>query len=472
MKRGSILDVEIVDYAFEGKGVARIELEDGRKFVIFVNRAYPGDKVKVQVMRKRKSYAEAKIVEFIYKSDMHVEARCSHYGVCGGCKQQDMDYPLQVNFKTEQVKDIFRKIGGFDDVTCYPAIGCEKIFFYRNKMEFSFAKYRWLTEEEVASEEEIENREFALGLHIPRMFEKVLDLKACYLQSEESNRILTFTREFFKQRNETIYSTKTHDGYLRHLVIKHASNTDDLMVNLVTSEDRPELMEEYTEVLLKEVPTITNVINNINTKKAQVALGDYEKVYFGPGFIYDKIGEFKYRISANSFFQTNTNQARLLYDKAVEYAKSTKDDVVFDLYSGAGTIGIYLSKNAREVYGFETVEPAVKDAFINIDLNGVTNYKPLTANLDKSFLPVMEENNVPKPDIIVADPPRGGMHPGTVKDILELMPKRIVYISCNPATQARDIQLLAEGGYKLLEMTPVDMFPHTYHIENVALLEL
>lgn len=471
MRKGEIIELKIESYAFEGKGIAKIRKDDNteKPFVIFVHGAYPGEKVTARITKVKKSFAEAKAEKIITPSIERVNPKCKYFGTCGGCKQQNLDYSAQTKYKQLQVEDIFKRLGGFVNYIAEPILPSEKIFFYRNKMEFSFAEKRWLTLEEINSGEEIDSY-FALGLHIPKMFNKVLDIDECFLQSEESNKILNLTRRFFKERKTTIYSTKTHSGYLRNLVIKQSHHTNDLMVNLVTSEDNERLFTEYTNLLIDEIPSITTVINNINMKKAQVAIGDYEKVYYGSGFIFDEIGEYKFRISANSFFQTNTLQAANLYNVAVDFAQFLPKDIVYDLYSGAGTIAIYISKFVKEVHGFESVEPAIDDAKTNAELNGVKKFKPNLADLNKSFLPIIEENNIPKPTVIIADPPRSGMNPKTVKDILQLSPEKIVYVSCNPATQVRDIKLLSEGGYKLQKIKPVDMFPHTFHIENVALL--
>lgn len=472
MKKGTKLELKIEDYAFEGKGLSRIEQEGtDKKFVVFVQGAYPGDKVIAQIRKKKKSYAEARLIEILEPSDYRTDARCNYFGTCGGCKAQDMDYGVQVQYKEKQVRDIFERMGGLTGFEFLPIVPSEKIYFYRNKMEFSFADRRWITEEEVASGEEIPDRDFALGLHIPRIYDKVLDIKECFLQSEISNDILNFTRDFFKSREVKIYSTKTHEGYLRNLVIKSAHHTGELMVNLVTASEDTDLISQYGAELKKNFPQITTFINNINLRKAQVAVGDYENVIFGPGFIYDYIGKKKYRVSANSFFQTNTLQAEKLYDIAVGFGEFRPDDVVYDLYSGAGTIAIYLSEKVKEVYAVEAVEAAVADAKINMELNNVHNMQFIKADLNKSFYPIAEKHNFPKPDVIVADPPRSGMNPKTVADIIKLSPDRIVYVSCNPTTQIRDIKEFIENGYELLKVRPVDMFPHTYHIENVALLK-
>jgi len=473
LKKGDIIELSIEDYAFEGKGVAKINIElegEIKKFVVFVNGTYPGDVVKAEIRRKKKSYAEAIVSEFIKKAPERISAKCTYFGVCGGCKAQDLDYDTQVKYKADQVRDVFERIGGLSGFEILPPLKAPRIFFYRNKMEFSFADKRWLYPHEISGENEIVDRNFALGLHIPRMFDKVLDINECFLQSEESNKILNFTREFFKSRGETIYSTKIHEGYLRHLVIKQSFFTNDLMVNLVTSESKPDLFKEYTDSLIEIIPGITTIINNVNEKKSQTAYGDYEIIYHGDGYIFDTIGDYKFRISANSFFQTNTIQAEFLYKTALEFAGLTGEEVVYDLYSGAGTISIYVSVKAREVIGFETVDPAVEDAVFNAGLNNIDNVNFVNANLDKSFLHFLKEYKIPAPDVIIADPPRSGMNPKTVNDILTLMPPKIVYVSCNPSTQARDIKLLCDGGYRLVQYQPVDMFPHTYHVENVALL--
>jgi 23S rRNA (uracil1939-C5)-methyltransferase len=395
---------------------------------------------------------------------------CKYFGVCGGCKQQDLKYEIQLKYKAEQVKDIFERIGGLKDFEILPIVPSEKIFYYRNKMEFSFADKRWLWPNEIEEKDEIKDQNFALGLHIPRMFDKVLDINECYLQSEESTRILNFTRDFFKSKGTTIYSTKTHKGYLRNLVIKQSHHTNDLMVNLVTSKLDEQLFGKYADEVLKFEPKITTIVNNVNEKKAQIAIGDFEQVFYGNGVIFDKIGQFLFRISPNSFFQTNTIQAENLYKTALDFAGFSGDEIVYDLYSGAGTISIFVSPSVKEVYAFESIEDAVKDAHTNVELNKITNVHFELADLNKSFLPVVEQKSIPKPDIVISDPPRAGMNPKTVIDIIELSPEKIVYVSCNPATQARDIKLLTEAGYKLIKIRPVDMFPHTYHIENVALL--
>ena len=470
MKKGDLLELQIEKYVFEGKGISKISKNfgDEKNFVVFVDGSYPGDNIKAKLTKIRKSYAEAKVVDILSPSIDRVKARCKYFGFCGGCSQQDLAYEAQLKYKQLQVEENFTKSIG-NEIEILPIISSDNPFFYRNKMEFSFADKRWLMQNEIQSGKDLE-KDFALGLHIPNIYDKVLDIDVCFLQSELSNRILNFTRDFFKKRNIPAYSTKTHSGFLRNLVIRQSFHTLDLMVNLVTAYEDDTLIKNYSEELLKNFPEITTIVNNINQKKASVATGDYEIVYYGDGFITDMIGEYTFRISANSFFQTNTSQAEKLYQTAMDFAELQGNEIVYDLYSGAGTIAIYISKRAKEIIAFESVESAINDANINAGLNDIQNVTFINADLYKSFLPLIKVNNLPHPGVIILDPPRSGLHKNTVDDVIKLNPEKIVYVSCNPATQLRDIKLFSEAGYKLLKIRPVDMFPHTYHIENVGLL--
>jgi 23S rRNA (uracil1939-C5)-methyltransferase len=477
LKKGDLLELNIEGYAFEGKGISKINREvpskEGivsKKFVIFVDGSYPGDRVTALITKIRSSYAEAKVKELIVKSPIRTEPVCKYFGICGGCKSQNLQYEHQIAFKESQVRELFERIGGFSGFEILPIISSEKTYFYRSKMEYSFSDKRWLTIEEISSGGEVPDRDFALGLHIPGMFDKVLDIDGCWLQSELSNDILTFTKKFFVDRKISAHSIKEHTGMLRNLVIKQSFRTGDLMVNLVVNEENEQLFSSYKESLCERFPQITTLVYNINRKLSQVAYGDYEIVAFGPGYIYDMIGDYKFRVSANSFFQTNSAQAENLYSIALNFADINGTETVYDLYSGAGTIPIFISEKVKRVYGFESALPAIEDAEKNIELNSISNFVPLIADLNKSLIPLVESKNLPAPDVVIADPPRSGMNPKTVADLLELSPEKIVYISCNPATQARDVKLLCAEKYRLVKLQPVDMFPHTYHIENVALL--
>ncbi len=472
MKKFEELVVTLDTFAFEGKSIARV---DG--FVVFVDGGVPGDEVRVNIRKVKKQHAEASVVEVLKKSILRVEPPCPHFGTCGGCKWQHVGYQAQLDFKRQHVIDALERIGGFTGMQVNPTIGSEDVYFYRNKMEFSFGN-RWLTRAELDAqtsnpEPRTEREQFALGMHIPQRFDKIVDINECHLQSQVSNRILNLVRQFCLDHQLTIYSTFTHTGYLRNLVIRQSVHTNELMVNLVTSDDRPELLTALSSTLLAAIPSITTIVNNITQRKSQVAVGDYEKVCHGSGFITETIGKRTYRISANSFFQTNTKQAERLYDTAKRMANLQREDVVFDLYSGTGTIALHIADDVREVVGVESVEPAVVDARKNATANGVGNCTFILGDLkdrltkDRAWL-----QNHPKPNVLIIDPPRAGMHEKVVREVVDMHPERIVYVSCNPTTQARDLKLMcADADYAIVEVQPVDMFPHTYHIENVVSLK-
>jgi 23S rRNA (uracil1939-C5)-methyltransferase len=466
MKRDEELVVGISDFATGGQSLARI---DG--LVVFVPGTVPGDTVKVRVRRVKKNYLEAEQLGLLKASPLRTEPRCSHFGLCGGCKWQQASYEAQLDFKRRQVVDALERIGGFRGVSVAGAIGSDDRYFYRNKMEFSFGP-KWVSREKFRSRGEPGPEELALGLHPAGLFSKVLDVDECFLQSPLSNRILQLVRRFALEKNLSFYSTLTHTGYLRHLVIREGKRTGDVMVNLVTSEERGDLMGELGDRLRAAVPEVGTFVNNITTRKSQVAIGEHEYVCFGPGFITEKLGGRKFRISANSFFQTNTSQAERLYEAAVRMAGLRSDDVVYDLYCGTGTITLFLAGHVSRVIGVEAVGAAVLDARSNAELNRVSNCffevgdLKEKLNADRQW---MERHGLPT--VVILDPPRSGAHGKVIQRILELHPERIVYVSCNPATQARDLKLLcADGSYFITGVQPVDMFPHTEHIECVVSL--
>jgi len=472
MKRGDILDVGVDAVAFEGKSVARLE-----GFVIFVRGGVPGDTVRVRVAAAKKSFAEADVIEVLRPSALRTPPRCRHFGPCGGCRWQHVTYEAQLGFKRQHVVDALERIGGFSGLDVAPTLGADDPFYYRNKMEFSFGD-RWLTDEEMAASgggkgARAAELRFALGLHIPGRYDRVLDLEECWLQSELSARIVNDVRSFCAGNSLPVYSTATESGYLRNLVIREGKRTGDRMVNIVTRDDRPDIMRLMTSRLLAEFPAITTIVNNITRRKSQVAIGDTERVYHGNGTITEQIGTRTYRISANSFFQTNTVQAEKLYDTARRMADPGPGDVVFDLYSGTGTIALHVADRARAVIGIESVEQAVRDANGNAALNGVTNCTFLLGDLkDTLGSSRTSGSGLPHPDIVITDPPRAGMHGKVLNELRILHPRRIVYVSCNPATQARDLKTLCEDRwYSIEEIQPVDMFPHTYHVENVVSLK-
>lgn len=472
MKKNDIVNVTIDKYVFEGKGIGKIvnAPDELSGFVIFVSFAYPGDVLSVRLIKIKKNYAEGIIEEILTPSPLRITPRCKHFGDCGGCKNQDLNYRSQAEFKEKQVKEIYDKLGGFTDANILPILSSKQEFFYRNKMEYSFSHKRWLTKKDKREKNNLSNAP-ALGLHVPRNFEKVLDLEECFLQSEESYKILLFTKEYFFSRNISVYRNDEHTGFLRNLVIREGKGTGNRMVNLVTFYRDEDLMQKYTAALLQEFGSkISTVVNNINSKKAMIAVGETEYIDFGPGYIEDTIGGYVFRISANSFFQTNTLQAEHLYNTALRFAGLTGKEVVYDLFCGAGTITLYISGSAKEVHGFEIAESSVLNANTNKVLNGNTNTFFYKTDLNRPLLDTVKKLRLPKPDVIIVDPPRSGLHKNTIEDILQLLPERIVYVSCNPATQVRDLKFLVPEHYSIENVLPVDMFPHTYHIECVTLL--
>jgi 23S rRNA (uracil1939-C5)-methyltransferase len=480
LKRGDEIVLKVDDAAFEGRTIGRHE-----GFVVFVDGAVPGDSVKVRLLKVKKSYAEARVVSVEQPSPHRVPPRCRHFGPCGGCKWQHVDYPAQLRFKQQHVVDAFERIGGFINPPVQPIIGSDDIFFYRNKMEYSFADKEWLETpppkddrvhltDYAPSQSEIRDQksEIYLGLHVPQRYDKVLEITECHLQSSLSNDILNFVRSFARRENLPVYSSDDDVGYLRFLVIRESKRTHELMVNLVTFEDRPEIMKQLNRELLQAVPAVTTLVNTINSKKAQIAFGDRERVYSGEGMIHEKLGNLMFTISAGSFFQTNTVQAEKLYTVAKNLAVFKTTDVVWDLYSGTGSIALFMSNAVSTVIGVESVSAAVEDAERNARANQITNCSFVHGDLkDRLTKDTDWITSHQKPDVMIIDPPRSGMHPKVVEEIAEIAPPRIVYVSCNPATQARDIKLLA-ARYEILALQPVDMFPHTYHIENVAQLVL
>jgi len=465
MQKGDEIVLTIESLSGDGKTVAR---QNG--MVFFVEDAVPGDTVRARIWKLKKSYTEARAIELIKPSVNRVQPRCKHFGICGGCQWQNLSYETQLQSKRQQVVDAFERIGGFHNPEVLPVIGCESPYFYRNKMEFTFSGHRWFTDEEMLRTEEQE-RELALGLHVPQRYDKVVNIEECWLQSEGSSAIVNTVRDVCQKLNLSVYSTKTHEGYLRHLVIREGKRTGEVMVNLVTTYELHDSMQNITNTLLKQFPEITTIVNNITERKSMVAFGDRENVYHGAGFITERLGAFTFRISANSFFQTNTLQAERLYEVVKEFAELHPADVVYDLYSGTGTIAIYLSDNVERVIGIEVVESAIADAERNAELNTIANCYFLQGDLKETLTKESELlKEHARPTIVVADPPRSGMHPNVIKQIVKLSPLRVVYVSCNPATQARDARLLADGGYALQRIQPLDMFPHTDHVEAVALL--
>ncbi|MFZ0449991.1 MAG: 23S rRNA (uracil(1939)-C(5))-methyltransferase RlmD [Desulfatiglandaceae bacterium] len=456
-RKGQTVELEIERMAYGGKGLARID-----NFVVFVRGAVPGDRVRAFISKKKRGFAEARVVELLSPSPDRVDAPCHYSPYCGGCQWQHIRYETQLSYKRSHVKEAVEHIGGLMDIPVHPVLPSKKQFAYRNKMEFSFSDRPWLLPEEM--ERGGTRGSFALGLHIPGAYQKVLDMDACLLQEQTGNEILRSVKRFAGESGAPIYGLKSHQGFWRFLTLRYSVAFDQWMVNVITSEERPDIMVSLAEDLASQFPNIATVANNINSRKASIAIGQQEKVYQGKGFIKDRIGRLTFRISPNSFFQTNSGTAEDLYGQVVKYAELSPTDRVLDLYSGTGTIPLFLAGHAQDVVGIEIVESAVMDARKNALANHIDNCRFICGDIREEMKSLSH-----RPQVLIIDPPREGMHKEVPAQILDLAPERIVYVSCNPTTLARDLALLAQR-YEILEIQPVDMFPHTYHIEAVARL--
>jgi len=455
VKKGQEVELDVCQIAFGGKGLARL---DG--LAVFVDEAIAGDRVLARVVKKKKSYAEARVVALIEPSPHRVAPPCPYASHCGGCTWQHMAYPQQLFFKQQHVREAFEHIALMQDVPVNPTMGTGRIFGYRNKMEFSCAERRWLLPEELGREDV--DAGIALGLHVPGTFHKVLDIEACLLQPEVGNRILCDVRDFIRSSPLPVYGLKSHEGFWRFLVLRHSVACDEWMVNIVTASEARDQVQPLADALTARYPNVVSVVNNISGRKSGVAVGEYEVLLQGRAAIRERIGDFEFELSANSFFQTNTPGAKLLYDTVKSYAGLSGGETVLDLYCGTGTIGIYLASEAKEVIGLEVVESAVADALRNCRHNGIENCRFVLGDIRRT-LPALGV----RPDVMIIDPPRAGMHADVLQQVIALGPRRIVYVSCNPATLARDMLLLKEA-YRVTAVQPVDMFPHTFHIEVVV----
>ena len=459
IKRGLQTEVEISDVAFGGRGLVRL---DG--MAVFVDQTVPGDRAIIRIVRKKKNYAEARVIDLIQSSPDRIIAPCEYSGFCGGCKWQFLKYEQQLIYKRQHVLDSLEHIGRIKDTLVHDTIPSELIFGYRNKMEFSCSDRRWLLPHELGQVDV--DIGFALGLHVPGTFHKVIDTRECLLQPNLGNDLMDEVRTFIRSSDQPVYGLRSHIGYWRFLVLRHSVAHDRWMVNIVTAEDRRESVQPLADRLRDRYPKVVSIINNITSRKAGVAVGDVEYTLAGSDIISDKIEGFEFEISANSFFQTNTRGAALLFKIVEKYAGLSGSETVLDLYSGTGTIPILLSEQSKAVTGIEIVESAVDDAEKNCRKNGISNCKFIRGDIRKCLSQIEQ-----RPDVLIIDPPRAGMHKDVVNQVLELGAGRLVYVSCNPATMARDLELMQET-YHLEEVQPVDMFPHTYHVEAVGKLKL
>lgn len=447
------------------KGVSVAKAPDGK--VIFIPNVVPGDVVDIQTLKKRKAYYEGKAVKFHELSEHRIEPICEHFGVCGGCKWQNMNYSQQLFYKQNEVKSHLQRIGKIELPEFESILGSEKQFFYRNKMEFGFSNSRWLTEQEIDAAENIDNRN-ALGFHIPKMWDKILDIKKCHLQEDPSNSIRNELRTFAIENKLEFFNPRNHEGLLRTLLIR-TSSTGEVMVLVQFFENQPENCKLVMNFLSEKFPEITSLQYVINNKPNDT-LYDQEIILFkGRDYILEEMEGLKFSINAKSFYQTNSAQAYELYKITRDFAGLTGNEIVYDLYTGTGTIAQFVSKNAKKVIGVESVPEAILDAKANAKRNEITNCEFFVGDMKVVFNDQFIEQHG-QPDVIITDPPRDGMHKDVIEQLLKIAPEKIVYVSCNSATQARDLALMDEK-YKVTRVRPVDMFPQTHHVENVVLLE-
>ncbi|MFB6317798.1 23S rRNA (uracil(1939)-C(5))-methyltransferase RlmD [Saccharicrinis sp. FJH54] len=456
-------NIEITDVGTEGKALARVD-----NMVVFTKNVVPGDIVDIQVNKKRKKYMEGFVTAIHKKSEIRAVPKCEHFGVCGGCKWQNLPYEEQLRYKTRHVKDSLVRIGHLSIPEVKPILGSEDEYYYRNKMEYTFCNNRWVTAEELEKGNEISDWR-AAGFYVPGRFDKVLDLHTCHLQAEPSNAIRNGLKEFAVKKGYSFFDLKEQTGFLRTLWVR-TSSTGEIMIIVVFNENRKNEIAEVMEYLKNTFPEITSLTYCINTKGNPVISDLDIETYSGKDHIMEEMEELQFKISPKSFYQTNSKQAYALYKVAREYAELTGNETVYDLYTGTGTIANFVASKAKKVIGIEYVEDAIRDARQNAQLNSIENAAFFAGDmkdiLNPEFISVHGQ-----PDVIITDPPRAGMHPDVVQTIMQARAKRIVYVSCNPTTQARDLEMMSEL-YRVSKVQPVDMFPHTAHVENVVQLEL
>ena len=455
--------IEIIDTANKGKSIAK---HDDR--VIIVDNGVPGDICDVSVYKRRRKYWQAEIKKIHKYSQYRVTPKCEHFGVCGGCKWQNMQYNSQLKFKEKEVLNNLKRIGKIDTTNHEKIIGSKEDYFYRNKMEFTFSNKRWLSKEEIKSRIKITDRN-ACGFHVPGMFDKIINLNHCYLQKEPSNRIRLSINKFSKKNKFSYFDIREKKGFLRNLIIKNSSK-GDLMVLMQFYENNKKNIKLLMNHLKDSFSEITSLLYTVN-QKANSTIYDQEIILFhGKEYIQEELDGLLFNIGAKSFFQTNSNQAKILYRKTKELANIKKNEVVYDLYTGTGTIAQFVANSAKKVIGIDSVIEGIEGAFINAKQNNITNCSFYCGDMKEIFSEHFIKKNG-HPDIIIADPPREGMHKKVIEQILKIKPNRIIYVSCNSATQARDINILSDI-YKIKKIQPVDMFPQTHHVENIVSLEI
>jgi 23S rRNA (uracil1939-C5)-methyltransferase len=460
-----IPNLSIIDIAEEGKGVGKAD-----ELVVFVEKAVPGDVVDVRVVKKKKNFAEAVIEQLHQASDLRTDPFCQHFGTCGGCKWQHMGYESQLKFKYNNVEAALQRLAKIDTASMEPILGSAENKYYRNKLEYTFSNKRWLNKEDMAALDATEELEMnALGFHVPLRFDKILDIQHCYLQAEPSNSIRNEVRDYALKNKLSFYDLRNHEGNLRNLIIR-TSSTGEVMVVVVFAYASPDEVNGLMEHLKAKFPAITSLLYILNQKKNDTIFDQEVITYAGRDHIFEDMNGLKFKIGAKSFYQTNSEQAHELYKITKEFAGFKGDELVYDLYTGAGTIANFVAGSVKQVVGIEYVPTAIEDAKFNSELNGIKNTIFYAGDM-KDILTGHFIAEHGKPDVVITDPPRAGMHTDVVERLLEMEAEKIVYVSCNAATQARDLALL-KGKYEVIRIKPVDMFPHTQHVENVVLLKL
>lgn len=471
-KRRFLLEnITVEDYAAEGKSLARV---DGK--VIFIEGAVPGDVVDVWISKNKKDWAEGKATQVKELSKERTDAFCKHFGTCGGCKWQMLPYEKQLQYKQQEVAQNLKRIGRVDVADMLPIVGADETTAYRNKLEFTFSNKRYLTDDEIknlpppdADGNSRAGQEGAMGFHVPRIFDKIIDIHECYLMDDVNNKIRNSIRDFVKANKYSYYDIKQHTGWLRNIIIRYC-NTGELMVNVCLGYEEEVERKKLLDFILETIPNITTLLYTINPKWNDSLYDLTPQVYYGKGFVIEQLGKFKFKIGPKSFFQTNSKQAEKLYTITKEFVGLTGNEVLYDLYCGTGSIGIFVSEHAKKIIGVEVIDEAIEDAKENAALNNITHAEFFAGDVIK----ICDDDFFAKhgrPDVVITDPPRAGMHEKLVQKLLEIAAPKIVYVSCNTATQARDLNLLSEK-YNVEKICPVDMFPHTHHIECVVSLTL
>lgn len=460
MKQSKVIEkLEITGISAEGKSVGR---QDGK--VYFVKEGAPGDVVDIRIIGRRKKMFEGLIINFHTKATTRTDPFCEHFGTCGGCKWQHINYEAQTKLKENYVDDNLRKISKMELPSIMPIIGSGETQYYRNKLEYTFSNNRWFTQEDIDAGEELSRN--ALGFHIPKRFDKILDIEKCWLQADPSNAIRLAIKKYAEENEITFFDIRNQEGLLRNLIIRTSSTNDLMVIVQLYYEDAS--IKGLMEFIKNSFPQITSLQYIINGKSNETFYDLPVRLYSGDAFITEEMEGLKFRIGPKSFYQTNSKQAYELYKITRDFAALTGEELVYDLYTGTGTIANFISKQAKRVVGIESVEDAISDAKINSELNNVSNTEFFAGDM-KDMLTDEFVNNHGQPDVIITDPPRAGMHAKVVEAINRIKPKKLVYVSCNPATQGRDLELLSET-FEVIKIQPVDMFPHTQHVENVIQL--